>query len=284
MTRHALLEKIMEILAGHDFAMKDARQLVAAVCDCAPEELVTQSEKPVSPRCTRRALKLARNRSEHTPMAYLLGYRDFFGRRFRVSKDVLIPRPETEHMVEEALTYNSKKTLYIDIGTGSGAIAITLAAETGQPTIATDISPQATRVARRNARPLGVESLVELKRGHLLDAIKPSYLSGFDTVVITANLPYLTPKLLTDSPVEVTHYEPPLALISDQNDGLALYRELLGQFAERRNQFPANTTILLEIDPRQKDLIEPMVRKILPDASITIKPDLAGHPRVVIIS
>lgn len=274
----------MEILDGHEHAMKDARQLVAAVCGIRPEELITNPDAPVSSACTRRVRKLAKQRNAQTPMAYLLGYRDFFGRRFEVNKHVLIPRPETEHMVEEALAHASKETLYIDIGTGSGAIAITLASETGQPAIATDISHKATRVTKKNAKALAVHHLVELKHGHLLDPIKPSYLHGFNTVVITANLPYLTPELLADSPPEVTQHEPNLTLVSDHNDGLDLYRELLQQFKARRAEFPTGTIILLEIDPRQADLVESMIREILPDASITIKPDLAGHPRVVSIS
>ena len=283
MTRQELLTAAQALVNDP----RDAQQLVCHVLTISKEVLIAHPDEPVRAREYKRVLELAHARATHVPMAYLLGYRDFYGRRLTVNRHTLIPRPETEHLVEEALRISLLSTLnsqlFIDIGTGSGAIALTLAAETGQPVIATDISKRALRTARATAKALDVAHLVEFKRGSLLEPIKPSYLHGFDTAVITANLPYLTPELLADSPAEVTDYEPSLALVSDHNDGLDLYRELLEQLNARRAEFPKNTIVLLEIDPRQQDAIGPMVHQILPDASVTITPDLAGHPRVVTI-
>ena len=242
----------------------------------------------MSSRTVSRAKAFGRKRAQDTPMAYILGYRDFFGRRFIVNKHVLIPRPETEHLVEEAVRLVSKNsshhTLFLDIGTGSGAVAVTLAAETRQHVVATDTSRSALRVACKNARSLDVDTLVEYKHGSLLQPIKPSYLHGFDQVILLANLPYLTFELLEDSPREVVAYEPIQALVSDENDGLDLYREMLMECAARRRAFPQNTQILLEIDPRQALVAETMVQEILPHTTISILPDLAGHPRVVCLS
>lgn len=284
MTRKDLVQSLAAILGSRDYARQDAQQLAAHACNCTLEDLIAHPETFVPRKQADLAFKLAKKREADVPMAYLLGYRDFFGRRFFVNKHVLVPRPETEHIIEEAVSLVKDQTLFIDLGTGSGAIACTLAAETKQLVIGTDVSRQALRVAKKNARAFGVDQLTEFKRGSLLQPIKPKYLQGFNSVVICANLPYLSPSLLEDSPAEVTEHEPSLALVSDENDGLNLYRELLEQFMVRQDDFPAQTTLLLEIDPRQEQIVEPVIREVLPNANVTIKPDLAGHLRVVIIT
>ncbi|PIR47639.1 protein-(glutamine-N5) methyltransferase, release factor-specific [Candidatus Uhrbacteria bacterium CG10_big_fil_rev_8_21_14_0_10_50_16] len=288
MNRLQLIQAIADCLQDRPYALQDARQLVSHACSCSIEELLAHPETSVSGRVVRQAMRLGRKRAKDVPMAYLLGYRYFFGRRLIVDKHVLIPRPETEHLVEEAVRLVSKNlshhTLFLDIGTGSGAVAITLAAETQQHVIATDISHSSLSVARKNARSLHVDHLIEFKQGSLLQPVKSAYFHGFDQVILLANLPYLTFELLEDSPKEVVEYEPILALVSDENDGLDLYREMLMEWTAKRTAFPQNTQILLEIDPRQALVVETMVQEILPHATISILPDLANLPRVVCLS
>lgn len=282
MTRTELQHVLEAILTGRPYAQQDARQLVSHVSGATHADLLAFPERPVSRRASLRAQHLAVRRGQEVPMAYLLGTRDFYGRSFIVNRHVLIPRPETETLIEHARTL-LPADLVIDIGTGSGAIALTLALETGVPVIATDTSRQALRVAKRNARQFGVSSPLQWRHGSLLQPIRNTDLVG-DHLIITANLPYLTPELLTDSPFEVTHYEPWSALISDQTDGLDLSAQLLTQLTARRSAFPSHIDLLLEIDPRQAPLISTRIALLLPNSTTHVLPDLSGNPRILWIT
>lgn len=187
-------------------------------------------------------MKLQR-RTAREPMAYIRGYQEFYGRDFTVTSAVLIPRPETETLIEllEALDVEQLPTL-VDIGTGSGAIAVTVKLEHPDwHVIATDVSNDALEVARHNASRLGAD--ITFLQGSLLEAIS-------DPVdIIAANLPYVDQAWERFSPE--TDYEPPLALFAD-NNGLQLIYDLL-------DQAPGILTdtghILLEADPEQHDAI-----------------------------
>jgi len=161
-------------------------------------------------------------RLQGKPTQYITGHQEFFGRDFRVTPDVLIPRPETEHVVEAVLKragplQNGAKRI-LDIGTGSGAIAITLALETKARVWATDISEAAVRVARENARRLGAE--VEFFVCDLADAVR----GEFDVVV--SNPPYVPRDDASTIQREVRDYEPEVALYGGA-DGLEIYRRLI---------------------------------------------------------
>lgn len=270
-------------------ATDDARQIVMSVCGCSHADFLAHPEKRVSMRAVLRARKMAHRRAQNVPMAYLLTSRAFFGRDFCVNKSVLIPRPETEMLIEEALTLPTPD-LVIDVGTGSGVIGITLALEQSAPVIATDISRRALRVAKRNARRL--DARVRFLCANLLDhPVIADAVQQASSILVVANLPYLTPALLADSPREVTQYEPRLALIADNNDGLSLYRQLFGQLANGHMQcaptpsFRLSTeetrrTILFEIDPRQSDTVRTLAQAFFPNASVDIKKDLSGRARM----
>ena len=268
------------MLVHSEHVADDARQILMHVTNLSHAELVAHDNELVSRSEQSRALKLAKARSAGKPMAYILNKRDFFGRAFLVNKHVLIPRPETEVMVEEALELANKKTMFVDIGTGSGAIAITLALESKLPVMATEISKGALKMAKQNATEL--EATVDFHHGSLLEPIWRNELAGHGKIVITANLPYLSESMLSSSPVEVRDYEPKIALVSDDSDGLDLYRELLAQIQARRNEFPSELVLLIEIDPRQSKIVKNMINEIEPSANVEIKNDLAGKPRVVI--
>lgn len=215
------------------------------------------------------------------PIPYLVGHAPFFGLEFEVSPAVLIPRPETEGLVEMGLAWVSRTTLargrraarIVDVGTGSGCIAVTLARHpSAAEVIAVDVSADALTVARRNAD-RHAPGRVHFARGDLLAALAP----GFD--LITANLPYVAGPEWTALPVGVQSYEPALALDGGP-DGLALIRALLPQAAERLRP---GGLLLLEIGWRQGAAAEALAREAFPRARVEVRPDFAGHARVVAV-
>lgn len=180
-------------------------------------------------------------RINYVPVAYIVGHKEFYGREFLVTSDVLIPRPETEALVEFVLNNNFSSANILDIGTGSGAIAITLALELlASRVMATDISPAALKIARQNATKLGAR--VKFVESNLLANIS----NRFELIV--ANLPYV------DRTWEVspeTKTEPELALFAEDN-GLSLIKKLITQ---ANQSLSTNGTLLLEMDPRQIEAV-----------------------------
>lgn len=184
-------------------------------------------------------------RANKEPLAYILGYRNFYGRRFFVTPDVLIPRPESETIIELAKT--AKPARILDVGTGSGCLAITLALELpGTEISAIDISDEALRIAQKNATHHGAK--VNFHKSNLLDNYQPE--SG---TLIVANLPYVDKKWgWIDQ--QALDYEPSLALYAEQG-GLELIYHLI-------DQAPANCPLLLEADPSQhKSIIQYAAQK-----------------------
>lgn len=221
----------------------------------------------------RRFAALLNQRRRGTPIPYLLGYREFFGRRFSVNKHVLIPRPESEHLVEAAIRLIPKKRrrTIADIGTGSGCLAVTLAAECQRLNVmATDNSVLALRVARANAQTHGVQTRIQFYRGHLLE---PLIRRGIRPDLILANLPYLTPKEYL-----VVSAEPKNALVSG-SDGLALFKTLFRQL--NRAAWPV--PLVLEIHPPRLGQVVQLARRLLPGLEATIERDLSERARVLIL-
>ena len=181
---------------------------------------------------------LAKRRANGEPLAYILGYREFYGRRFFVSPDVLIPRPETETIIDIAKELRPAKIL--DVGTGSGCIAITLALELPDTQVtAVDISDDALRVAQKNAAHHGAK--IDFHKSDLLENYQPEP----DSLII-ANLPYVNANWdwLDHKSLD---YEPSLALYAEQG-GLELIYRLI-------DQAPASCPLILEADPSQHDAI-----------------------------
>ncbi|MBN1430836.1 MAG: peptide chain release factor N(5)-glutamine methyltransferase [Anaerolineae bacterium] len=208
------------------------------------------------------------------PLAYLTGEREFYGLAFTVTPDVLIPRPETEGLVDAALHWSEQHRQpaprLVDVGTGSGAIAVTLAVRLPQAGItAVDVSPAALDVARRNASWHGVGERIELVQGSLLADIT----GPFD--IILANLPYIPTDTLPT--LDVIRWEPAPALDGGP-DGLALIRLLIRQAATRL--LPGGL-LALEIQYDQGPVVAALCRDIFPTAAVTIAHDLAGLDRIV---
>jgi release factor glutamine methyltransferase len=162
-------------------------------------------------------------RIKGAPTQHITGRQEFYGREFRVTPDVLIPRPETEHLIEAALAHANAAGMILDIGTGSGAISVTLALETKARVLATDVSPAALRIAQQNARALNAQvALVACDLGAAFAD------RSFDLVV--SNPPYIAGRARAALPPEVSDHEPALALFGG-DDGLAIYRRLIPEAA-----------------------------------------------------
>lgn len=230
--------------------------------------LVTQGEEAVPEPERERVGQWLRRRREGEPWTYLLGWSAFRGRRFKVTPETLIPRPETELLVEAALDVGRRLRVdrCVDVGTGSGIIAVSLALETDWAVSASELSPGALEVARENATVLGAE--VTFHMGSLLEPV-PDPLG-----LVVANLPYVDP---ADRPLlqRELGFEPPSALFADDR-GLKLSTDLLVQALKR--QAPA---CLLEIGAGQGG---ELCRRALGTGwrKSMIHQDLAGHDRVLI--
>lgn len=212
---------------------------------------------------------------EGVPLAYILRYRDFYGMRFTITTDVLIPRPETELLVETALTVLSMKQypcLIADVGTGSGCIATAIAAHHAQTRIiASDISFNSLLVASQNFQLHTLQERVFPMQTDLLAGIE----TRFD--LICANLPYIPSPAVND--LEVSRYEPHLALDGGE-DGLRIVERLLKQ---ARSRLATHGSILLEMQYDQADRLKDLARLHFPAAEVIIKKDLANHDRLLVI-
>jgi release factor glutamine methyltransferase len=221
---------------------------------------------------------LLQRRIAHEPAAYITGRKEFFGLDFEVSPSVLIPRPETELLVERAIelaaTRFGDSCVIGDVGTGCGAIAVALATKLPHARIyATDISASALEVARRNCNAHGVTQRVTLLQGNLLDPLpEPVH-------IVIANLPYVPAPQLKRLALEVSQFEPLQALTSDGN-GLGAIRRLVTQAG---GYLRPGGAILLEIGRDQGRAVCAVARERFPTASVSVSRDLAGLDRVVSI-
>jgi len=211
-------------------------------------------------------------RLNHEPAAYIVGHREFYGLDFYVDSSVLIPRPESELLVDKALELARNHTLsaIAEVGTGCGAIAISLALNLPQTSIyATDISTAALKVALRNCRRHSVENRVFLLAGDILDP-----LSGPVDLVV-ANLPYVRKSELTG--ISPLSREPRLALDGGP-DGLQKIRRLCRQAGSKLRP---GGVLLLEIGQGQAEAVTVFLHNVFPPAEIKLEPDLSGIERVV---
>jgi len=207
-------------------------------------------------------------RMEGMPTQYITGRQEFYGREFRVTPDVLIPRPETEHVIEAALERAPGAASILDIGTGSGAIAITLALETKARVIGTDISTAALRIARDNANRLSAP--VSFGACDLGAAISSH---SFDLVV--SNPPYVPESDASTVQREVREHEPSVALYGGP-DGYAIYRRLIPEAARL---LKPEGWLVMELGYKSAETVRAMFDHRW--TAIELIPDLAGWPRVI---
>lgn len=259
----------------------DAQILLCHVLGVERSTLYAYPERELTPAQEQRYLALIERRARGEPVAYLTGHKEFYGLDLIVDSRVLIPRPETELLVETALRVCRQRIaaghppIVADIGTGSGAIPIALAVnEPRLPTLyATDISRDALAVAALNCQRHHVEQRVHLLQGDLITPLPEP------VDLLTANLPYVgtneTPLLTPD----VYDYEPHLALFSG-SAGLDLLARFLKDVAISNTLKPAGI-ILLEIGYQQREPLEKMIHTLWPRARLDVYKDYAGWDRVL---
>jgi len=251
-----------------DGASRDARLLMADVLGIASDRLTLVLPDAISPE-TQAAFDAAiARRVAREPVSHILGRRAFYGRVFQVSRDVLDPRPETEILIQEALTQPFVSVL--DLGTGSGAILLTLLAENPLAKgLGTDVSEAALAVARRNCEVLGLTKQARFQQANWWQGIE----GGFDLIV--SNPPYIAASEMPALSPELA-YEPRMAL-TDEADGMTAYRAIV---AEARAHLAPRGRILLEIGPTQgaavSDLLLAQGFK-----AVRVIADLDGRDRVV---
>lgn len=255
----------------------EARVLLQSVTGLSATEIYTQPERSLTRDQADRLQELLKRRLSGEPLAYITGNKEFYGLDFYVDRRVLIPRPETELLVEAALAYVRDRLFHLqipliaDIGTGCGAIAVSLAKNLAACRIyATDISPDALEVARINARRHDVLHHITFLEGNLLEPL----LQPVD--IIVANLPYVSNSELSDLPPEITQFEPLVALDGGV-DGLEVIKQLLSQVRQKIN--PAGC-LLLEIGQKHADSLPHLVNASLDDALLDFLSDLNGIKRV----
>ncbi len=253
----------------------DAQTLLAGIMGRPRAWLLSHPEARLTPRQHHRLNRACTMLAQSIPLPYVLGRWEFYGRKFALSPAVLIPRPETETLVERALAWlrahpNRRRTA--DIGTGSGIIAITLAAEVPNLTCtATDISKAALGIAALNASAHGVADRIRLIHADLLEGVSET----FD--LIAANLPYIPTERLAS--LEVARREPRIALDGGA-DGLALIRRLLMQAQSRLRP---GGVIMLEIDDSHAHSASEAARSFFPNAAVQVYNDLTSRPRVLVV-
>lgn len=266
---------------GQDFAnlgigspRLDSELLLCRALGCDRVHLYMDITRPLVAAELAAVRELVKRRRAREPVAYILGEKEFYRRSLRVDRNVLVPRPETEILVDRALEIlDPDAQRALDLCTGSGAIAITLAAErTGLHVTATDLSLEALEVARDNAARLGVSERVRFEQGDLFEAVPEA--ARFD--LITANPPYVATADYDRLQPEITQHEPRLALVAGE-EGMGVIRRIC---AGAPGHLEARGTLLIEVGQGQADCtMELMKESGL--ASAQAHRDLAGIERVV---
>ena len=265
---------------GSESPRLDAEVLLAHARDCARIELYTAFAEVPTDEQRVAFREMVRRRGEGTPVAQLVGYREFYSLRFRVTEDTLIPRPETEHLVIETL--DSAKELHVedrplqiaDVGTGSGAIAISVAKSLPQAAItAVDLSPKALAIAQWNAEKLNVHDRVRFLESDLLSAVTEP--EQFD--IICSNPPYVTEAEYADLPPTVREFEPRLALVSGPQ-GTEIIDRLFQLAASRLRR---GGRLIIELSPMIADACAELATDKGLFEDLRFIKDLEGHRRIL---
>lgn len=263
---------------GSESPRLDAEILLAHSLGCERIELYTRFEEQPGDKPRAAFRELVKQRAEGMPVAYLVGYREFFSLSFRVTKDVLIPRPETEHLVVAAIDLAKQSetpAAVCDVGTGSGVIAVCLAHQVAECRVtAIDINAAAIEIARENASANEVAERIEFRQGDLLTDLPAE--PTFD--LILSNPPYVAEGEADQMATETRRFEPRQALFAGPK-GTEVIERLVPQAAER---LKSGGHLLMEISPMIHDLVcEIVAGDERLERLETIK-DLAGHERVVV--
>jgi release factor glutamine methyltransferase len=272
---HARAQLAAAGLSPADAAL-DAEVLARHVLDWDRGALVVHGREAEPPGFAERFSALVARRAAREPVAQIIGHREFWGLDFEVTSDVLVPRPETEIIVEEAVAFAASHVCgrVADVGTGSGCLAIAIARELPDVHVfAIDVSPAALAVARRNAHRLDVAARVTCLEGNLLDPLR-------DTVdLIVSNPPYLPDGDVHTLQPEVLLHEPPAALFGG-SDGLQVIRRLL---SDAPPHLAANGRLVVEFGFGQRELVVELAR-LAGWRVLRVRDDLQGIARTIVLT
>jgi release factor glutamine methyltransferase len=259
--------------AGIHAGEREALALAAWAAGMSTAMAFAHPERELTGAEEERLRQAVKRRAAREPFAYVTGHAEFYGLEFVIDRRVLVPRPETEHVVEQALAVarEFERPLVADIGTGSGCIAVAIAHTLPQAVVyATDSSPAALEVAAANARRHDLDGRVRLLHGDLLAPLpEPVH-------VIACNPPYIATEEFPDLMPEVRDYEPRSALDGGE-DGLAVIREVVG---EAPTHLLRGGTLVMEIGASQGAVVRALAERRF--ASVRIERDLAGLDRVLV--
>lgn len=255
--------------------MLDTQVLLAHILESTRSWVLAHPEHQLTPHDKKEFYQALKELEDGIPLPYVLGAWEFFGLEFKLTPDVLIPRPETELLVEKAIDWlqaHPGLSWGVDVGTGSGCIAVTLAHEVSNlALVASDISMAALRVAQLNARRHMVDARIQFVQANLL----PNTGKRYD--LICANLPYIPTSTLRE--LKVYGREPSLALDGGA-DGLEIISQLLEQ---SRSQLAPGGILLIEIEATQGEAVMTLAERVFPCAQVELSADFAGHDRFLTI-
>jgi release factor glutamine methyltransferase len=255
--------------AGCETPQLDARLLLQAATGLSREEMILAPSRPVDPKAASAFRTFIARRVQREPVSRILGEREFYGRPFHVTPDVLDPRPDTETLIEAALALMPEAARVLDLGTGSGAIAVTLLAERPDASgTATDLSPRALAVALANAERNGVLARLALLEGSWFSPVT----GRFD--IIVSNPPYIRASDVAGLSLDVRNFDPRLALVGGE-DGLDPYRAIASGGAAHLAE---NGHVLVEIGAGQAEDVA-AIFAAQGFRQIGCRFDLGGHPR-----
>ena len=274
-TLNVASEELMKI--GSLDARLEAEVLLRHVLKIDRATMFRDLDEDVSIEDSGNIASLVKRRTQREPLAYITGAKEFYGLPFVVSEDVLIPRQETELLVDTAIgqakSLDKSEISIVDVGTGSGAIAVSLALNIPTSSvIAVDISESALTIADDNRRAHGLYSRVKLRRGSLLEPI----VERID--ILVSNPPYIRSDKLTSLQEEVL--QEPMVALDGGHDGLELIKKLLFQAVDKMSN---PSVILFEIDSDQAPEAVKLAQQIFPSAITTVLKDLSNNERAVLL-
>jgi release factor glutamine methyltransferase len=266
--------------AGVANPIQEAGWLMEHALGLRTHQIVSEGDRPVSAEAWVRGASLVARRAAREPLQYILGTHEFCGLVFAVGPGVLIPRPETELLVQEVVRRgdSGKPVTIVDVGTGSGCLAVTLATLLKEARIlAVDRSPEALALARGNARKLGVEDRVEWYEGDLLAPLQDKGIAGAVDVIVS-NPPYISEGEWAGLQPEVRLFEPRMALVAGP-DGTEFHERLL---REALTYLVPGGLLLMEVGQGQAPVVRRIAARLGGYAPLRIVEDAAGIERVVI--
>ena len=271
-TYSALIQAGAALLTRSNTPLLDARVLMMAAARMDHPALIASGLDPVPPLVAHTFEKLIDRRVQGVPVAHLTGRQEFYGRTFKVTEETLIPRPETEMLVEAAVKLPVAPGRILDLGTGTGCLIVSLLCEFRDAAgVGVELSPFAAAVTRENAALLGCLSRLETVEGDF--SLAPE--GPFDLIV--SNPPYIEEDAAL--PRSVADYEPAGALFAGP-EGLDAYHVLAPLIAER---LASGGAAFLEIGTGQGDAVSSLMKTAMPEREVTVHKDLAGHERMVAV-